>query len=240
MLWIIAIVYVVCIEHILNPFLSERGVWELALMAKYMTMAFVLQALLAETKGRALFYRSLVALFCIAAWIDLAGQVMWQMWGFDSSWPIFIGFSAWFIHTAKRSYYVQGDKVQGRNIFILFHRPQTTYAVIKALVGRPADSVSICACGQAWSFTRSGGRFALYPGGAIVLSMNIAVDTGIELSPEIEEMLDDIVGQPRFPGTKCVWAIRHVLKKLGPGYAPRWCDYIPGIYAMRLLNGAAK
>lgn len=236
--WIIAIVYVVCIEQILNPFLSETDIWELALMGKYMTMAFVFQALLAETKDKALLYRSVVALFCIASWVDLVGQVAWQVWDFDSSLPIFVIFSLWFIHTAKRSYSVQGDPINNKNVFILFHRPQSkTWGVIKALVGLPANSVSVYAKGQAWSFRRNSGTFSLYSAGPAILSANIAVDTGVALSADLEEMLDNIVGKQRFPGTKCVWAIRHVLRKIGGKFAPRWCDYIPGIYAAKLLRG---
>lgn len=178
-----------------------------------------------------------MALFCIGAWVDFAGHSLWHVSRIDSSIPIMVSFSLWLIHTAKRSYSAQSDPINFKNIFILLHKPKSTWGVIKALVGLPADSVAIQANGQIWSFRRKSGIFALYSADISADHANIAVDTGVELSAELEEMLDDLIGQPRFPGTKCVWAIRHVLRKIGGRFAPRWCDYIPGIYAAKLLRG---
>ena len=39
------------------------------------------------------------------------------------------------------------------------------------------------------------------------------------------------------PGTKCVWILRRFLTSLGPEFSPRWFDYIPGFYALKLLWG---
>ena len=148
-----------------------------------------------------------------------------------------VGFSVWLIHAARRGYDVKSDPMIPGRIYILIHKPKNTWAVIKALIGFPSDSVSVYAKGQAWSFRRNSGTFSLYSAGPAILSANIAVDTGVVLSPDIEEMLDNIVGKQRFPGTKCVWEIRHVLRKIGGKFAPRWCDYIPGVYAAKLLRG---
>jgi len=232
--WLLGLIAIAASEHLAHGFLSNDATWELALGAKYLSLAVVLQLLLAETKQRPLLFRSFIALFCIGAWVDFSGHVVWQVARFDSSVPILVCFSMWFIHTAKRSYSVQSDPLNNKNVFILFHRPKSTWGVIKALVGLPTDSVSVYANGQAWSFRRNTGDFALYSMGHSVLSANIAVDTGQALTPEIEEMLDDLVGEPRFPGTKCVWTIRHVLARLN--LKPRWREYLPGLYAMRVLK----
>lgn len=233
--WLIVLVAISAGEHLAHGFISNDATWELALGAKYLSLAVVLQLLLTETKRRPLLYRSIVALFCIGAWVDFAGHSLWYVSRIDSSIPIMVGFSLWLIHTMKRSYYTKSDPGNSTNIFILFHRPKSTWGVIKALAGFPSDSVSVYANGQAWSFRRKYGVFALYS--ARLSHDNIAVDTGAALSKDIEEMLDGLIGQPRFPGTKCVWAIRHVLRKLGGKFAPRWCDYIPGIYAAKLFRG---
>jgi len=236
-LWLIIIAAIVAGENIVSPWLSTADQWELALGAKYLSIAVVFQLLLVETKTRGLLFRSLVALFCIGAWVEFVFHLAWQFVGFNSATPIMIGFSVWLIATAKRSYTLESYPLIPGHVYILIHRPIGTWAVIKSLVGFPADSISVYANGQAWSFRRNSGMFALYSAGPAVLSVNIAVDTGKPLTPEMEKMLDDLVGQPRFPGTKCVWAIRHVLRKIGGKFAPRWCDYIPGIFAAKLLRG---
>ena len=237
MVWLIFICVIAAAEHIAHPFLTVDQVWNVALDAKYLSLACVLQALLAQSRQKDVVYRSVVALFCIGAWVDSFGRIMWRFLEFDASIPVMVGFSLWLISTAKRGYWVQGDHVSTGNIYILIHRPKTTWAVIKALIGFPADSISSYANGQAWSFRRNSGMFSRYSAGPAILSANIAVDTGVELSADLEEILDNLVGQSRFPGTKCVWTIRHVLRKIGGKFAPRWCDYIPGIYAAKLLRG---
>ena len=236
MLWLLFLVAIVAGEHIANPFLDTPEQWELALGAKYLSMAVILQLLLAEIKQRPLLFRSIVALFCIATWVDFIGHALWQVWSFDSSVPVLVGFSVWLIYEIKRNYSAQSDPIIDHHVYILIHRPTSTWGVIKSLVGFPADSISIYADGQAWSFKRKSGTFSLYSAGPLLLSKNIAVDTGQLLTPELEEMLDDLVGQSRFPGTKCVYAIRHVLRKLGGEFSPRFFDYIPGIYAMRIFR----
>jgi hypothetical protein len=235
LIWLVSLIAIAASEHLAHGFISNDATWELALGAKYLSLAVVLQLLLSETKQRPLLFRSIVALFCIGAWVDFAGHSLWHVSRIDSSTPIIVGFSLWLIHTMKRSYSTKSDPANSKNIFILFHRPKSTWGVIKALVGFPADSVAIYANGQAWSFRRKTGVYALYP--ADLSADNIAIDTGVALSADLEEMLDDLIGQPRFPGTKCVWVIRHVLRRIGGTFAPRWCDYLPSIYAAKLLRG---
>ena len=233
---IIVLVYIACIERIAHPFLTDAQTWELALGAKYLSMAVILQVLMGVTKNQNLIYRSVVAVFCIGAWVDFVGHCIWQIWYIDPSLPVMVIFSAWLVYEVKRQYSAESDPIIPHHVYILIHRPTSTWGVIKSLVGFPADSISIYADGQAWSFKRKSGTFSLYSAGPQLLSKNIAVDTGKLLTPELEEMLDDLVGQSRFPGTKCVYAIRHVLRKLGGELSPRLFDYIPGVYALRFFR----
>lgn len=237
MAWFIALVAIATTEHIASPFLDGPGKWELALCAKYLSLAVVLSALMGEIRQRALLYQSIVALFCIGAWVDFVGHVAWGVWAFDSTPPVLFGWSIWLIYTLRRQYSAQGDPIHWDYIFVMLHKPKSIWGVIKSLIGFPADSVFLCANGQAWSFRRKSGSFALYAAGPKITGEHIAINTGQRLTPQIEELLDDLVGQGRWPGTKCIWAIRHVLRKIGGKFAPRWCDYIPGIYAAKLLRG---
>lgn len=235
--WLIFIATIVAGENFANPFLQTSAQWELALAAKYLSLAVVFQALLAETKHRPLLFRSLVALFCIGAWADFVFHVVWQFAGFNSSVPIMVGFSAWLICTLRRNYGCGGDVVRRGNVFIMLLRPSSVFDVCKGLVGFPVASVCLYANGTVWSYRGKTGTFDLYPIDDRWLQKHIAIDTGVHCSDQITEMLDDLVGKGRWPGTKCIWSIRHVLVRLGKTYKPRLCDYLPGIYAMRIIKG---
>lgn len=248
MFWLLALIAITAGEYIIVGMLPpgidqattearNRATWEIALGAKYLSMAVVLTMLLGEVGKRPLLYRSLIALFCIGAWVDFVGHSAWSVYALDSTIPIMVGWSLWLICTLRRQYSAQGDTVHWDYIFILIHKPKSTWGVIKSLVGFPADSIFLCANGQAWSFRRKSGVFSLYLCGPKIANDHIAINTGKRLTTDIEEMLDDLVGTSRFPGTKCIWSIRHVLRKIGGKFAPRWCDYIPGIYAAKLLRG---
>lgn len=232
---IIALIAITAAEHIAQSFITDAETWYFALGAKYLSLALALNCLLLETRNKNLLHRSVVALACIWAWIDFAEHCLWQFSGFDASLIILVLWSLWLVFSLKREYNHQGDQVKGGNVFIMLLRPTTALAVCKALVGFPCASVCLYANGTVWSFRGKTGTFDLYPVDARWLNRHIAIDTGVHCSDTITEMLDDLVGQRRWPGTKCVWVIRKALKRLG--YAPRWCDYVPGIFAHRLLRG---
>lgn len=237
MLWLAAIIAIWAGEQVAHPFLDCRETWELALFAKYLSLAAALQLVLMETQSKGLLFRSLVAVFCIGAWVDAAGHIAWQVYSFDSALPISFIWALWFIFTARRAYENQGDPVVGSNVYLMLLRPTTVFAVCKALVGFPVASVCLYANGTVWSFRAKTGTFDLYPVDSRWLSRHIAINTGVHCSDQLTEMLDDLVGKRRCPGTKCIWAIRHVLARIGKTYKPRLFDYLPGIYAMRIIKG---
>lgn len=224
-------------EYLTAPFVSDWASWEIALGAKYLTMAIVFTLFLQETGAKPLLYRSIVALFCIAAWVDAVGHATWQFAAFDSSVPILGAWTAWFIYTLRRAYDFPGDQVKGGNVFIMLLRPTSAFMVCKALVGFPVASVCLYANGTVWSYRAKTGTFDLYPVDDRWLQKHIAINTGVHCSDQITEMLDDLVGQRRWPGTKCIWSIRNVLARLGKTYKPRLFDYLPGIYALRVIKG---
>lgn len=237
MKWLLALIAITTAEHIANHFVSDCAAWEIALGAKYLSTAIIFTLLLQENGARPLLYRSVIALFCIASWVDAVGHAAWQFVAFDSSVFILGGWTIWFIYTARRVYDFYGDPVKSETVFIMLLRPSSAVAVCKALVGFPVASVCLYANGAVWSFRTKTGTFDLYPVDARWLARHIAINTGVHCSDQIMEMLDDLVGKRRWPGTKCVWSIRHVLARLGKTYKPRLFDYLPGIYAMRIIKG---
>lgn len=234
---VFALLAITAAEHIVQGFITHAETWYLALGAKYLSLALALNCLLFEIRGRGLLYRSVVSLACIWTWIDFAGHCLWQFSGVDYSLALLVLWSGWLICSMKREYDYQGDKVSGGSVFIMLLRPSSVFAVCKALVGFPCASVCLYANGTVWSYRSKSGTFDLYPVDDRWLQKHIAINTGIHCSDQITEMLDDLVGQRRWPGTKCIWSIRHVLERLGKTYKPRLFDYLPGIYAMRIIKG---
>lgn len=237
MFWMLLLLNIPIYEYALHPLLSKEQTWELALTAKYLSVAVITQALMFAEKDKPLLYRSLIAVFCITAWVDFAGQLVWDVFTFDSALPVFLLFLIWLVYTARRAYIVQGDMVLGDTVFIMLLRPTTVFAVCKALVGFPCASVCLYTNGTVWSFRAKTSTFDRYRVDERWLSKHIAINTGTNCSEQIIEMLADLVGERRWPGTKCVWAIRHVLARIGKTYKPRLFDYLPGIYAMRIIKG---
>ncbi len=237
MFWALAVLNIAIYEHVVHPFLSKSATWDLALDAKYLAVACVLQALLGEIRDRPLAHRSVIALLCIGSWVDLIGQLVWRVYQLDSSMPVFLIFSVWFMLTARRAYDVRGDVVLGDNVFIMLLRPATNWAVCKALFGFPTASVCVYASGNIWSFRAKTGTFDVYPVTDVWLRRHIAINTGVLCADHIQNKLDRLCGSPRWPGTKCVWILRRFLTSLGPEFSPRWFDYIPGFYALKLLWG---
>lgn len=235
MVWLTLIITVWAIEQVAQPFLSPAETWEFALGAKYLSLAAGLQLALSLAGPERLLFRSILALFCIGAWVDVLGHTAWQVYAFDSTLPVLLIWTAWFIPTLKKPYSFQSTPVRSGNVYIMLLRPRSTWAVCKSLIGFPVASVCLYANGSVWSFRAFTGTFDLYPANERWLRGHIAIDTGYTYTEEIQGVLDNLVGQRRGPGIKCVWVIRKVLKKLG--YALRWCDYIPGIFAQRLLKG---
>lgn len=237
MFWALAVLNIAIYEHVVHNFLTKSATWYLALDAKYLAVACVLQALLSEIRNKPLAYRSVIALLCIGSWVDLAGQLMWHVCRFDSSVPVFLIFSLWFVLTARRAYEVRGDIVLGDNVFIMLLRPVTNWDVCKALFGFPTASVCVYARGCIWSFRAKTGTYDVYPVTDAWLRRHIALNTGVLCTDDLQYQLDRLCGTSRWPGVKCVWVLRKFLKNLGAEYAPRWFDYVPGFYALKLLWG---
>lgn len=237
MLWLFLMMLIVVVEYALQPFVSSAGEWHIALLAKTLFVALAFQLLLKETKNKAISFRSLIALFCIFSWVDLVGQLVWEVCAIDLAIPTMLIFSVWFILAAKREYCAAGDIVLGDEVFVMFLRPTTNIETCKALIGFPSSSVCIYANGNIWSFREKTGRFDTYQVNDGWLKKHIAINTKVKCSEQIICQLDRLCGVSRFPGVKCVWTIREILASLGDKFTPRWYEYIPGLYAMRIING---
>lgn len=234
MKWLFLIVAVTVAEYAAAPLVSE---WDLSLLCGALRVALAVQCLLGEIKQQPLMFRSVVAVFCISAWLDAADYALWW-WsgrGIDLGLPLFIGFTCWLIVAVKRRYEYQGDEIKHGKVYLLFLRPRTNWELLKSFLGVPISSLCLYTNGEAWAFRAKSGMFERKPAASWWLQSHIAIDTGKQMSVVVETALVGIVGERRFPWVKCVWSIRKVLAFLG--LKPRWYEYLPGIYAMRLFRG---
>ena len=88
-----------------------------------------------------------------------------------------------------------------------------------------------------WSFRHSTGLFSRSIYNPAWLHDHTVVDTGVTVTPEILKELNNVLGVGRFPFCKCIFALRKVLNLMGGVYkVVSWIDYIPGIYARKLLS----
>jgi hypothetical protein len=123
------------------------------------------------------------------------------------------------------------------NVNILFLRPIKNVDVLKAFFGLPVSSVCLVVDGQIWSFKARTGIFECRPYNSAILKTHIIIDTKVTTNHVILEELNKLLGESRTPYCKCVWTIRRVLNLLGGKFAIKnWFDYIPGIYASKIMK----
>lgn len=240
--YIAAILILMLCEWILSPFVSDDVSWQIALGSKYLTLAMLWQFVAEETTKKSILVRSIIVLLCIDAWIDLAIFAVWQITEteIDGSMILFFSFTAWLFYISRKKYNVSGQVIPTENVGLLFLKPRSNAEVIKAFFGLPVSSLCVIIENNVWSFKAKTGKFEKMRYDQAFINRHIAIDTGVKHDETIVAELDKIIGQDRFPYTKCVWAVKDVLNRLGGKYAIQsWLDYVPGIYALRVIGDAA-
>ena len=226
-------------EWSIAPFLSIDVSWQFALGIKYLILSLLWTFVVFATMRERLLLRSVILLFCINSWSDLIVYSVWHISDMtvDLALQAFIVYFAIMIHILLRQYDINSDKPNAKNITILLLKPKSHIEIVKSFFGLPVSSVCIVAAGNVWSFRRKTGKFEKSKYTSSWLSNHIAIDTGIECEYSTLEELNKIIGEDRYPYCKCVYSIRHVLNELGGKFAIKtWLDYIPGIYAIRLIG----
>jgi len=192
-----------------------------------------------QTEKERLIIRSVALLFCVGSWAGLAVYSAWNISGMtiDLSLQTFIVYFAFMINILLREYDIQSDKPKVTNVTILLLKPQSHFELIKSFFGVPISSVCIVAGGYVWSYRSKSGKYEKSRYNSSWLVKHAAIDTGIECEQQTIEELNKIIGEDRFPYCKCVYSIRHFLNHLGGRYAIKsWFDFVPGIYAIRLIG----
>lgn len=216
----------------------SNGEWEFLLGNKYLIISLLATALLVESKNLPLLTRSVLALVALTAYADLFNFILWQVSHkeIDLSLVNALVFFSWLLFSVKRKYPEFIDRLEHDTVNILIFKPHSTFDVFKGLIGFPAASICIYAGGYVWTFRKHTGKFERVHPSHIWLEEHLIVNTRIIASSEILNALEKVVGEKRSPYCKCVYSIRHVLNMLGDKYKVKWWDYIPGIYALKILK----
>jgi len=211
--------------------------WEFLLGTKYFIIALLVTALFAESKTTIL-NKSVLAILTLSVWCDLITYVLWQskISNIDLAPLCALMFFVWLGMTVKRAYPNHIDSINGDMVCILVKKPSSQLDVIKSLVGFPAASVCIMSGGYVWSFRKHTGKFEKTLASHIYIENHLVVNTWTKTTPEIIEELEKVLGEKRFPYCKCVWSIRKVLSLLGGKYKPKFWDYLPSIYALKIIR----
>lgn len=190
--------------------------------------------------------RSIIAAAMIWQTVDIITYWPWYFYGNIFPWFCYLSaiaallFGSLVLYEYFRIYDIKSDKFHPDKIYLLLWRPSKVKSIFLSLIGMPVGSVAIYADGHIWSFKWNRNGFTKRPfRPRAAIKKYIFFDTNKEATDEIIEELQSLVDQrARVTGyrCRCVYIIRNVLKKLGKEYAPNGIEYIPSIYAMKVMR----
>jgi len=187
--------------------------------------------------------RSLLALFIyyllfnvVTYWPSINGRTM--LWAYAFIITIFI-FRTYKIN--KRNYNEYSDNMKEDHVYLCLERSQKNRGVFTSLWGAPFSSISVYSgehlYGYKWS-KRTYMKRKIHK--LHIIKKYVVVDTNIKSSHALTQSLDQLQGEPAsrylLPRCKCVWTIRKFLKLLGKQYKPTFLEYLPSLYARKLIG----
>lgn len=240
MIFLYALIGVYASEWLAVAYMSQEAFWYYTVFAKHLETALCLQALFSGTICRQLRQRSIIALLCCVAWVDVAVCLIWIIYGVENSvvFPASGLFFTWLVFVVKRNYQMESDPINHNHVMLLLLKPTSTFSVIKSLLGFPVSSVCILCDGYVYSYRVDKETFTQTKYAQKWLERHFLVDTGAEVTEKIKSMLTDAVGTKKGMGWRCVYTIRYILAEIGTKFKPATIfHYHPGIYAAFILGG---
>ena len=186
----------------------------------------------------------------------VAAATIWQVVDIITYWPWYFHkeTSLWFyvsvttalffgslvVYEYFRIYDIESDEFNPDKVYILLWRPTKVRSIFLSLIGMPVGSVAVYANGCIWSFKWNRNGFIKRPfRPRAAIKKYIFFNTGKDTTNEIVEELQSLVDRrARVAGyrCRCIYIIRNVLKKLGKEYTPNGIEYVPSIYAMKVMR----
>lgn len=189
--------------------------------------------------------RSIIAAATIWQIVDIITYWPWYFYGSTFPWfyisaAMALFFGSLVVYEYFRIYDIESDEFDSDNVYLLLWRPAKVRSIFLSLIGMPVGSVALYADGYVWSFKWNRNGFIKRPfRHRSTIKKYIFFDTGKKTTTEIIEELQLLVDQrARIAGyrCRCIYIIRNVLKMLGKEYAPNGIEYIPSIYAMKVMR----
>lgn len=152
--------------------------------------------------------------------------------------PLLFGALYYKTYVLERRYHMVSDSIQDNNIYICLWRPQTSKTLIQSLVGIAVGSVCIYSDGKLYGFRWGFPDYNAIPVPPEVIRRKfVVVNTGVQPSDHIKLELNQLIGKPagRFR-CRCVFVIRKVLKIIHPDLTPRWWEYLPSRFGIKILK----
>ena len=199
-----------------------------------------------QTKKTDINIRSIFAVGIIFSITSLIYFVLW--WVFDIStlfiFPVSFGaMLTLFLFNAIKNYDYKSDKINDDNVYICFWKPENAKTIFPSLFGAAIGSVAIYAGGHRYSFKWDSDLFKKRQASPRAMEETyIIVDTGVRFSQQIERELKKLndchscIWRIKFLRFKCIYAIRNVLKAIGKEYSPSFLEFIPALYAKKILR----
>lgn len=159
-------------------------------------------------------------------------------------WPVFMVFMVMSFHkVSSRNYEYASDKILDDNVYLCFWKPKRSKSVFTSLIGAPFGSMNIYVKDSFWGFSWKTGRYhKRFIKNYNVEKQFLIIDTGIPSSKRIIDSLEKLIDEPaRIPRLmwircRCILILKPLLKELGREFEPNLFEFIPAIYALKLLR----
>ena len=152
--------------------------------------------------------------------------------------PVFVGWMYWKTYSLEKRYNLTSDPVNTQDIYICLWRPQTAKTMFQSLFGVAVGSVCLYANGYLYGFKWGEQFYQKRETPPHVINRKfIAINTGKKVDIQILYMLNQLIGvQVGLFRLRCIYTIRGILRHIDSNLAPRWYNFIPCQYGIKILR----
>lgn len=194
--------------------------------------------------------RSVIAIILVSYIVSVATYPLWIFYPSAYIYALVLYFPLLYFalkHTASRTYKFRSDPIRGNNVYICLWKPEKAASLFESLIGAPIGSVCLYANGYIYCFRWGAKEYAKKPvTTSAVLRKFIVIDSGVKANAAICSKMDSLIGNKArawrslWLRCRCIFIIKPVLVRMGDDFRPRLFEFIPSLYAARLLRSRGK
>lgn len=191
------------------------------------------------------FFMSAVVAVC------LVNNIIYPLWVLNPhyeyvAYPLYLSaVTALLFRVRWRNYQYEGSSINSETVALCFWRPKKAGSFFHSFFGAPVASVGVYAGGLFWSYRWKQPGFTCRRVPAEQIQKKyIVVNTEAIADDMVIAKLYNLIGTParQFKTfglrANCVLTITPVLQELGAPYKPKPLEFLPSLYAGRILNDA--